>query len=115
MTQSTETRPLEALAVERETASDSGLGASSPRRRGRPLMMTRETVLDRIRRLAARHDGLFRMHRSHPGLYARARRLFGSWSAAVAAAGLDYAAAVARARERSLRTRLRRARQRQRN
>ena len=32
-----------------------------------------------------------RVHRTHPALYARARRAYGSWREAVAAAGLDYA------------------------
>jgi hypothetical protein len=67
-------------------------------------------VLQRIRALAARPPGLFRVHRNHPALYARARRLFGSWSAAVAAAGLDHALVVSTARRRAIATRLRRRR-----
>jgi hypothetical protein len=35
-------------------------------------------VLEKIQRLAARQEGLFRIHRTHDGLYARARRLVGS-------------------------------------
>jgi hypothetical protein len=34
--------------------------------------------------------GLARVHHTHPALYAQARRAFGSWRAAVLAAGLDY-------------------------
>ena len=51
---------------------------------------------------------LFRVHLDTPALYARARRLFGTWAAALAAAGLNHRAAVAAARERSLETRRRR-------
>ena len=83
-------------------------------KRGRPLLMPRETVLERIRSLARSSDGLFRVHHRMPGFYARARRLFGSWSAAVAAAGEDYPAAVNAARERSLRNRVPQARRRRR-
>ena len=60
------------------------------RRRGRPLEMPPEAVLDRIRQLAARETGLFRVHLTDAPLYARARRLFGSWQGAVRAAGFDY-------------------------
>jgi hypothetical protein len=60
------------------------------RRRGRPLDMAPEAVLDRIRQLAARDTGLFRIHLTDAPLYARARRLFGSWQGAVRAAGFDY-------------------------
>ena len=67
--------------------------------------MSPEEVLEHVRRLADRGDGLFRVHRTHSGLYARARRLFGSWSAAVLAAGLDYGTAIIRARTRALATR----------
>ncbi len=72
--------------------------------------MTREAILRAIRALARGSPGLFRVHRTHPALYARARRTFGSWSAAVRAAALDYAFALQRARARSSRTRRRRAR-----
>lgn len=81
------------------------------RRRGRPLQMTPEIVLELIRQLARREEGLFRVHRSHSGLYARARRQFGSWSEAVRQAGVDYDAAVDTARSRALRNRRRRNRQ----
>ena len=53
----------------------------------------------------ASREGLFRAHRTHPALYARARRLFGSWEGAVRAAGLDYAELVAIARQRASRAR----------
>lgn len=72
-----------------------------PRRRGRPALMTRESLLESIRALAVNGEGLFRIHRSHPHLYARARRMFGSWSEAVALAGLDYGDAIKVARARS--------------
>ena len=78
-----------------------------PRRPGRPLEMTREQVIDRIRQLSTASDGLFRVHLSAPGLYARARRLFGSWSAAVRLAGVDYEILQGVARARSLQTRRR--------
>jgi hypothetical protein len=77
------------------------------RRRGRPIEMPPETVLERIQQLAAREEGLFRIHLSHGALYSRARRLFGSWQGAVHAAGLDYRDAVGRARERAARARRR--------
>lgn len=89
--------------------SDSGYagdGRPLPRRRGRPLEMAPEQVLDRIRELG-RQDRLFRVHRDQPGLYARTRRLFGSWSAAVQAAGFDYRDAIESARRRSVETRRR--------
>jgi len=78
------------------------------RRRGRPVKMTRGEILEKIRQLARRKDGLFRVHRTQAGLYARARRMFGSWSAAVAAAGIDCLALRTEARVRSVRTRRRR-------
>ena len=85
--------------------------SSVPRaRRGRPPKMSSHEVLERIRRLADSREGLFRVHRRNSGLYARARRSFGSWSAAVEAAGLDYIQALNGARQRSLRTRRRRTR-----
>jgi len=78
------------------------------RRRGRPIKMTRGEILERIRQLARRKDGLFRVHRKHAALYASARRMFGTWSAAVAAAGIDYLALRTEALVRSVRTRRRR-------
>ena len=65
-------------------------------------------VLARIRERATR-DGLFRVHLDAPALYARARRLFGTWAAALAAAGVSHDATVAAARRRSIETRRRRA------
>jgi hypothetical protein len=78
------------------------------RNRGRPLLMNRAELLERIRTLAHQPDGLFRVHHLDTGLYARARRQFGSWAAAVRAAGIDYGNAVESARRRSLETRRRR-------
>ena len=78
-----------------------------PRKRGRPALMTREQMIDTIRDLAGRPDGLFRVHLTDSDLYARARRMFGSWAAAVAAAGVDYGQAIDTARRRSLETRRR--------
>lgn len=74
--------------------------------------MSRERAIERIQSLARSEAGLFRVHHEHPGFYARARRLFGSWSAAVAAAGLDYQTALLDARARSLRNRRVRSRRR---
>ena len=76
-------------------------------RRGRPREMTDQKLLERIRGLAESRDGLFRVHDRNLSLYSRARRSFGSWSAAVQAAGLDYLEAVSGARLRSLKTRRR--------
>lgn len=81
--------------------------SDASRRRGRPALMTREQLLDSIRGVSGRPDGLFRVHRTDSDLYARARRMFGSWAAAVAAAGVDYQNAIASARRRSLETRRR--------
>ena len=50
----------------------------------------RRQVLATIRGLHQQAGGLSRIHRTHPALYAQARRAFGSWREAVAAAGLDY-------------------------
>lgn len=78
-------------------------GASAPaRRRGRPLDMAPEAVLERIRLLAARDTGLFRIHLTDPPLYARARRLFGSWQGAVRAAGFDYVDVLEGSRRRAV-------------
>jgi hypothetical protein len=62
-------------------------------------------LLQRIRALAESEQGLFRVHQSHPDVYARARRQFGSWARAVQAAGIDYRQVVALARVRALRSR----------
>ncbi len=81
--------------------------AIPPRRPGRPLEMSAEEVLREIRVRAQQRDGLFRVHLESPALYARARRMFGSWSAAVRGAGLDYETLQGVARSRSLQTRRR--------
>lgn len=78
----------------------------APRKRGRPLEMTADEVLGRIRGLAE-DRGLFRIHHDHSALYARARRLFGSWAGALRAAGLDPDATIREARRRSFEARLR--------
>jgi len=81
----------------------SDVPTQAPRRkRGRPLEMQPEEVLARIRALASDSRGLFRIHHTEPALYARARRLFGTWQAAVRAAGFDYAGVIGDARTRSL-------------
>jgi hypothetical protein len=67
--------------------------------------MAPQELLKLIRQLADGGEGLFRIHRTHGGIYARARRQFGSWAAAVAAAGVDYRRAVASARKRATITR----------
>lgn len=79
------------------------------RKRGRPLEMQPGEVMARIRDLAGR-DRLFRVHRDAPSLYSRARRLFGSWAAALSAAGLDHVATTAAARQRGIEARRRRVR-----
>ena len=76
------------------------------RKRGRPLEMQPHEVLGYIRELAGR-DRLYRVHLDMPALYARARRLFGSWAAALEAGGLDHRATLAAARRRSIETRRR--------
>ena len=50
----------------------------------------RTHVVATIRDLHHQAGGLSRIHRTHPALYAQARRAFGSWREAVAAAGIDY-------------------------
>jgi len=77
---------------------------SPRRRRGRPLEMQPDKVLLRIHELATQ-GALFRVHLDHPALYARARRLFGSWADAVARAGHDHERAVNAARRRSVESR----------
>jgi hypothetical protein len=87
-----------------EGVEDASIRQSS-RSRGRPVLMTRTEVLDRIGELARQPTGLFRVHDLDTGLYARARRQFGSWAAAVRAAGVNYADVVAAARRRALESR----------
>jgi hypothetical protein len=84
-------------------------GVPARRGRGRPLLMSRDAVLEKIRQLARRDEGIFRVHLTHGGLYARARRMFGSWAAAVEAAGVSYVESLEHARGRALRTRRSRA------
>lgn len=74
--------------------------APARRRRGRPLEMAPEEVLRRIAALGA-EGALFRVHHQHPALYARARRLFGTWAKALARAGVDPARTLDDARRRS--------------
>jgi hypothetical protein len=62
----------------------------------------RRQVVDRIRDLHRQAGGLSRIHRTHPALYARARRAFGSWRSAVAEAGLDYSHELSRSLRRGL-------------
>ena len=50
----------------------------------------RERLTAAILDLHRETGGLQRVHRTHPALYAQARRAFGSWQAAVVAAGIDY-------------------------
>jgi hypothetical protein len=68
--------------------------------------MTADEVLGRIRGLAEER-GLFRIHHDHAALYARARRLFGSWAGALRAAGMDPEATLREARRRSFEARRR--------
>jgi hypothetical protein len=84
-------------------------GEHPRRKRGRPLEVLPQEVLRHIRELADKGQ-LFRVHLDAPALYARARRLYGTWAAALAAAGVNHGAAVAAARQRSLETRRRRRR-----
>ncbi len=74
------------------------------RRRGRPPLVSPEQVLDEIRQVAGER-ALYRVHLDRPALYARARRLWGSWAGALLAAGLDYEDAISEARRRALLTR----------
>jgi hypothetical protein len=86
-------------------SSDGAQFQEARRKRGRPLEMSPKEVLESIRRLSISGDGLFRIHHTHSDLYARARRQFGSWAAAVGAAGVDYSGAVNAARLRATETR----------
>src|SRR5262245_1103903 len=97
-------------AAEARSRPDQGYGAPpGPHSgRGRPSLMSSAAVLEKIGQLAGRREGLFRVHHTHPGLYARARRQFGSWAAAVRAAGVDYESALTTARRRSIQARRRR-------
>lgn len=75
--------------------------ATAAPRRGRPPLATREQVLEQIREFA-RDGQLFRVHLTHPALYARARRHHGTWAAALEAAGVAYEEVLSTARRRSL-------------
>ena len=90
-----------------EAGAPSTLHPRPLRRRGRPIEMSPEDLLERIRALASRKEGLFRVHHTHPSLYARSRRLFGSWEGAVRASGLDYRQIVEQAVQRAVRARRR--------
>ena len=90
--------PTPALSIAREPGV--ALSPVSRRKRGRPLEMQPHEVLSRIRELAMR-NALFRVHLDAPSLYARARRQFGTWAAALMAAGVDHDEAVKAARRRA--------------
>ena len=98
------------VQAESSAAATAWMHPNGHPRRGRPPKMSPQEVLDRIRRLAGSRDGLFRVHHRNSSLYSRARRSFGSWSAAVQAAGLDYSEALMGARRRALKSRRRRSR-----
>jgi hypothetical protein len=78
----------------------------TPRRRGRPPLCAPEQVIDEIRSEAAA-GRLFRVHLDRPALYARARRLWGSWAGALRAAGLDPRSILDASRARAIETRRR--------
>ena len=98
------------VQAEPSGSGDAWMHAVPGRRRGRPPKMSQQELVDRIRRLAESRGGLFQVHERNTSLYARARRSFGSWSAAVAAAGIDYRETLNGARRRSVKTRRRRTR-----
>ena len=77
------------------------------RRRGRPPLCTPQQVLAEIRAEAA-GERLLRVHLDRPALYARARRLWGSWARALHAAGLDAGKVREAARRHAVETRRRR-------
>jgi hypothetical protein len=76
----------------------------SSRRRGRPPLFAPDQVLAEIREASA-SGTLFRVHLERPALYARARRLWGSWSSALAKAGLQPQEILEAARLRAIETR----------
>jgi hypothetical protein len=78
--------------------------ATATRRRGRPPLFTPDQVLAEIREASA-GGTLFRVHLERPALYARARRLWGSWSSALAKAGLQPQEILEAARLRAIDTR----------
>jgi hypothetical protein len=73
-------------------------------RRGRPPLLSPEQVMEQIRSAAAAGT-LFRVHRESPALYARARRVWGSWANALRAAGQDPGHVVREARRRAVESR----------
>ena len=100
------------LAPAKSSGASRGAGpaadrrVSFARRRGRPPLLSPEQVLSEIR--AESNAGrLFRVHLEKPALYARARRLWGNWAAALRAAGLDPRQVLETARQRALETRRR--------
>ncbi len=97
---------MDSLIMESPGANRTTPTQTGARKRGRPLEMSADEVLRLIRDKQAAGT-LFRVHREQPGLYARARRLFGSWARALETAGLDHSQAMADARRRSLETRRR--------
>jgi len=97
----TQELPMAALSLAHEREPESTLTPLPRRKRGRPLEMQPHEVLTRIRELAVR-NALFRVHLDAPALYARARRLFGTWAAALLSAGVDHASAVESARRRAV-------------
>jgi hypothetical protein len=95
-----------AYALSRDRGPLDVRAVPAPRRRGRPPLAGPEQVLEQIREAAA-DNRLFRVHLDHPALYARARRLFGTWAGALHAAGVDYEGVIAEARRRAAATRRR--------
>ena len=91
---------VEAAGIDYETVASLG----RLRRRDKITKWTQETIVEEIRRLHAQGEDLTStvVRSSHLSLYATARRKdhFGSWSAALAAAGIDYAGLKQDARER---------------
>jgi hypothetical protein len=65
-------------------------------------------IRESIRELHQRAGSLTRVHQTHPALYAKARRAFGSWRNAVAATGIDYKGELNRSLRRGLELRDRR-------
>lgn len=78
-----------------DAPSDAAPGAAPAAKAARwvdgPGGERRRIVAEIIQRLHGHAGGLSRVHHTHPALYAKARRAFGTWREAVAAAGIDYA------------------------
>jgi len=66
-------------------------GAPGPQGRGRPCKWSREGILEKIRKEAREHPGSWRMNllRRTGAIYAAGVREFGTWGAALEAAGID--------------------------